>query len=381
MLDRTKNRYPIENFTACAADSSSLPGEYYFSDRVFETEQQNIFFKTWQFVCHVSRLEGAGSYYVHDLLDQSIVVLRDRSGQLRAFHNVCQHRAHRLLEGTGELTGRIVCPYHSWAYNLDGRLAVAQRTNRMDTFDASQICLQAVQVDQLAGFIFINLDPHAPDLASTYPGLDAEIRKYSPHPEKLKFAYTKDYPVEANWKVSVENYSECYHCPGCHPSLSTQALDMGSYSITLNSNFHSHLSGDCGDNQGYQLREEGPNSNYFAAWFVWPNVCIEVFPGGYMDVFYHRPIDPERSVQVVEWYCLDTVPTKEEQDVIEFVAEVRDEDVPLCESVQRGLRSKGFSQGRFIVDEALSDHSEHAVHDFQRLVLDSIGAPPESGGI
>ena len=361
------------DFEDDASLSPTLPGPYYYSATVFEAERSAVFFRSWQFVCHISKLREPGHYQVFEIDDQSIIVLRTKQGALKAFHNVCQHRAHRLLEGGGEIPGSIVCPYHGWNYDTDGRLTAARRTNRMADFDRSRICLGTVLVEILAGLVFVNLDAHARSLGETYPGLEREIRGFLDRPEDLQFAYTKDYPLAANWKNSVENYSECYHCPKCHPSLSTQALDMESYSITVNKNFHSHLSGDRGSQQGYAMRAGGAMSNHFGAWFIWPNVCVEFYPGGYMNVLYHRPTGPETTTQVVEWYCADKTPSKDEQDVIDFVAITREEDLPICESVQRGLHSRAYSQGRFVVDSQRSDHSEHAVHDFQRLVLKSLG--------
>ena len=362
----------VHNFSDDPTTSYTLPGEYYVSREVFEAEKKSIFFHSWQFVCHVSRIRAPNSYYVHELLDQSVIVLRTKKGGLRAYHNVCQHRAHRLLEGNGTISGSIVCPYHSWNYNAEGKLTTARRTQGMTDFDIDKICLASVQVTEMAGLVFINMDPNAKSFEETYPGLEKEIREFCSNPEDLNFAYTKDYAIEANWKNSIENYAECYHCPSCHPSLSSQALDMGSYSITIHPNYHAHLSGDCGDDQGYPMREHGKMSKHFGAWFVWPNVCIEFYPGGYLNVLYHRPLEPEETVQIVEWYCADDKPNAEEQAVIDFVAITREEDLPICESVQRGFHSKGYSQGRFVVTKTISDHSEHAVHDIQRLTLKSL---------
>lgn len=357
-------------FTEDAGQSHTLPGAYYFAPGIFEREKRAIFYRTWQYVCHQSRLDSPGSYCVRDIADQSVVVLRDRHGDIRAFHNVCQHRAHRLVEGAGKVGTAIVCPYHNWAYELSGELRHARHSEQVSHFDKKAICLQSVRVESLCGFLFVNLDESAPPLMQGLEALESEILALSPGVEQLRLAYEREIPLAANWKNSVENYSECYHCPNQHPSLAKGSLDMNSYRIEIHERFHSHQSRGVGENTAYQRSmETDGNEREFGSWMVWPNFCLEVYPGGYMNVFHHLPVAPERTVQLVEWYFEDIEPTSEQREAIEFVDVVRNEDIPLVESVQRGLHSMGYSQGRFVVDEERSYFSEHAVHDFQRKVL------------
>ena len=154
--------------------SHTLPGSYYYAPAVFELEKQAIFNRTWQYVCHVSRVAEPGRYCVRDIGDQSVVVLRDRGGELRAFHNVCQHRAHRLVEGTGRVGGAIVCPYHNWSYELTGELRHARHSDRVAEFDRSAICLSGVRAELFCGFVFVNLDP---DAARSWRGAKGSIAR------------------------------------------------------------------------------------------------------------------------------------------------------------------------------------------------------------
>ena len=369
----------VGRFTDDPCRSHTLPGSYYYAPGVFELEKRAIFNRTWQYVCHLSRVAEPGRYCVRDIGDQSVVVLRDRGGELRAFHNVCQHRAHRLVEGTGRLGAAIVCPYHNWTYELSGELRLARHSEEVADFDRGGICLSRVRAETFCGFVFVNLDPSARPIMEGREGLDREIRELSPDIEDLKLAYEREIPVAANWKNSVENYSECYHCPNRHPALMQGSLDLDSYRITVHPEYHSHSSRGVGTSTAYaRSMDTVGKEREFGSWLLWPNFALEVYPGGYLNVFHHEPTAPERTVQRVEWYFPTEEPTPEQREVIEFVDAVRDEDVPICESVQRGLHSLGYTQGRLIANANRSHFSEHAVHDFQAKVLGALRAHSRS---
>jgi len=357
------------DFHSDAEHSYTLPGPFYFDPEHYAQELQHIFQRTWQYVCHTSTLAIEGAYQVCDIGEQSVLVLHGQDGQLRAFHNVCQHRAHRLLEGCGQLRGAITCPYHAWRYDQAGGLLSARHSCEVAGFDPDRAHLSGVRLEVLCGLVFVNLDPGAVPLANQLAGLEAQLRSFSPAPEALYHSYSHTYALQANWKVSVENYSECYHCPGCHPSLSQQTLDLNSYRIDLHPGFHAHLSADQGEQQGYATNPDAPRTGEFGAWYIWPSLCIEVYPGGYMNLLHHVPLGPQRCEQRVQWFTQGPRPDPEEQAVIDFVAVVREEDLPLCESVQKGLHSQGYKGGRLMVDVPRSGFSEHAVHDIQRRVL------------
>lgn len=363
----------VGRFTDDPNRSFTLPGSFYYDPDIFEREKRAIFTRTWQYVCHVSRLTEPGSYAVRDIGDQSIIVVRDGEGQLRAFHNVCQHRAHRLLEGAGKLKSAIVCPYHNWAYNLTGELRHARHSDKVIDFPKADICLRAVRVELMCGFVFVNLDSEAAPLMDGLEKLDAEIRELSPDVESLQLAYEREIPLKANWKNSVENYSECYHCPNKHPGLAESSLDMSSYQITVYEKFQSHASRGVGESTGYaRSMEKHGAEREFGSWLLWPNFVLEVYPGGYLNVFHHLPVAPEKTTQLIEWYFPTSEPTAAQREVIEFVDSVREEDIPLCEQVQRGLHSMGYTQGRLVANTERDYFSEHGVHNFQKKVLDAL---------
>ena len=363
---------PLEKLTENPESSWTLPGYIYFDADVYRQEQAKIFYRNWQYVCHVSRLQQPGQYCVRDIGDQSVFVIRDRDGEIRAYHNVCQHRAHRLLEDEGKIAQRIVCPYHNWAYALSGELLFARGSENMADFPKCEIRLQPVRVDQLCGFVFVNLDTEAASMAETYPGLEADISALAPNAARLERAHVQDFPLAANWKNSVENYCECYHCPNQHPSLVEAALDISQYRINIHRNYHRHVTTDVGDAQGYAMAESGQGEANFGSWLLWPNMVFEVYPGGNLTVFHHVPTGPETCVQETEWYFASETPNQQDREVIDFVNTVREEDLPICESVQRGLHSQGYSRGKFIADPERTYVSEHAVHDFQRKVATAL---------
>ena len=197
-----------------------------------------------------------------------------------------------------------------------------------------------MRLDELCGFLFVNLDEDASSLTDRTPGLEDEMRAFSPSPERLKVARRYDIPLKANWKNSVENYCECYHCPNRHRTLTENALDLASYRIECFDDFHVHRSRDKGGEVGYHVdTADAARPNEFRSFYLWPNMVFEVYPGGNLTVFLHLPTGPEETLQRVEWYFPSADLSAQEQEVVDFVHLVRMEDVPICESVQKGLHS------------------------------------------
>ena len=295
--------------------SYTLPGVFYYDPIVYQEELNKIFKNTWQYVCHVSRLKNPGDYAVRNLGDQSIIVIRDQKGEIRAHHNVCRHRAHRLLEGSGTTGASIVCPYHNWTYDLSGELKFARHSDEVKGFNHDEFCLNSVRIEQFCGFVFVNLNENAEPLMEGLEELEWEIRELSPKLDSLKRASYREIHLDANWKNSMENYSECYHCPNQHPSLSNGSLDLGSYQITAFEKFHSHASHGVGEKTAYEREVIKSGEREFGSWMLWPNFVLEVYPGGYLNVFHHLPNGVEKTVQICEWYFPNEIPNEEQQHV------------------------------------------------------------------
>src|SRR5690606_15632104 len=164
--------------------SYTLPARYYISPEIYERERAAVFFRSWIYAGHVEDLRTAGSYLTVQIADQNIAVIRGKDGTLRAFYNVCQHRAHELLRGRGR-TPVITCPYHAWSYHLDGRLRSARGSERVEGFNAGEFCLKAIRVEEFGPFVFVNLDPEAASLAEQAGGLLAELRHQVPELDRL----------------------------------------------------------------------------------------------------------------------------------------------------------------------------------------------------
>lgn len=358
-----------DRFDADPARSYTLAAPYYFDPEVYARELDEIFYRSWNYVAYAGELASPGSYVTTRIGDQGVFVIRGKDGELRAFHNVCAHRAHELLQGSG--TAKVItCPYHAWSYRLDGRLRTARGSEKVEGFDRSEFCLKPLAVETYAGFVFVNLDRSAPSLAGLAGRLEQEIRSYAPELDRLKFAHRLTYELKANWKNVVDNFLECYHCPPAHPAF-VDLVEIKGYRTVCHDLYSSHISPPGrADNKAYSF-DAATGAKDFAAWWLWPNVTFITFPGSpNIAVLHIMPTGPETTREHLDFFFADSTPTAAEMEAIRYTDEVLQvEDIGLVESVQRGLHSRGYHQGRYIVDPERTDISEHGVHHFHGLVL------------
>src|SRR5215468_3345635 len=177
-------RPPGNRFHPNPERSYTLPASYYFDPAIYAREREAIFYRSWSFVGHIAQLREAGNYITCRIGDQGVLVMRGKDSVLRAFYNVCSHRAHELLAGSG--TAKVItCPYHAWSYHSDGRLRTARGSEKMAGFDAGEFCLKPVQVEELCGFVFVNLDPQAAPLKQQSGAFESEMRRYCPEIDRL----------------------------------------------------------------------------------------------------------------------------------------------------------------------------------------------------
>ena len=360
------------------ARSFTLPARFYHDASIYEQEKDAIFYRSWWYAGHVSQLAEPGAFLTTSIHDQNLFVVRGRDGALRAFYNVCQHRGHELLSGCGR-TNIITCPYHAWAYDFDGQLKAARNVENMPGFDKCDFALKPVQVETFCGLVFINLDPEAEPLAKQTGDLEAEIRKICPTVDDLGFAQRDTYDVASNWKVMVDNFLECYHCHTAHRDF-VDLVDMESYRSHPRGLYSSHVSGAARTNKSAAYSFEAGEVEFgYAGWFLWPNVTIWAYPGeANLSVLQMIPNGPAGTIEYQDWFVPGGKVTPQLKDAMDYQKDVlQPEDIALCESVQRGLNSKGYNQGRFVVDEERSELSEHAVHHFQDLVAKALGADLE----
>ncbi|WP_328709693.1 ring-hydroxylating oxygenase subunit alpha [Microbispora hainanensis] len=352
------------------ARSMSLRAETYTDPRWLDVDLRAIFARTWQWICHVEKLASPGSYVSATVAGMPIAVVRDRDGALRAFYNVCKHRAHELLTGSGT-TRNIVCPYHAWTYALDGRLKAARRADAMETFDKNEICLDQVRVEEFGGFVYVNLDADAVPLAEQAGDLAADIAKWAPDVAELTFAKRLTYDIASNWKNVIDNFLECYHCHIAHKEF-VDLVDMDTYEVKTHGIWSSHFA-EAGthDNAAYDVA--GASVTQHAVWCLWPNTCLLRYPGrGNFMVLQVIPAGPGRTLETWDFYFETAELLDAEVEAVRYIDEVlQQQDITIVESVQRGMNTPAFDQGRIVYDPSGSGLSEHGVHHFHGLVLDA----------
>ena len=356
-------------WTPHAGSSMSLHADAYTHPHWFDADQRSIIGASWQWICHGEKLRTPGSYVAEEVAGMPIVATRDRDGVLRAFYNVCKHRAHHLVVGEGTIAN-LVCPYHAWTYDLSGKLKAARHTNHLDDFDPDTICLDQVQIEEFGGFVYVNLDPTAAPLAEQSGDLGAEIAHWAPDVEQLTFAHRLSYTINSNWKNVVDNFLECYHCHVAHKDF-VSLVDMDTYKVTTHHIYSSHMA-EAGksDNSAYDVSDATVTDH--AVWWLWPNTCIMRYPGrGNMIVLKIIPAGPNLTYETYDFFLESAEPNEAELESIHYLDEVLQvEDINLVESVQRGMETPAFTQGRIVNDPSGSGLSEHGLHHFHGLVLD-----------
>ncbi|MCV6584042.1 MAG: aromatic ring-hydroxylating dioxygenase subunit alpha [Marinibacterium sp.] len=351
----------------------SLDARYYTDPAVFTAERTGLLSRTWQFAGHASQLQNTGDYFTFDMAGQSLFCIRGRDGEIRTFYNVCQHRAHELLSGSGS-TRVVVCPYHAWTYELTGALRAGPNIRNVEGFDRSTVCLTQVRTELFLGFVFVNLDPDAAPMDSWFPGVRAELERWVHNWQRLQPLEWVEIPEGCNWKVSVENYSECYHCSLNHPTFATGVVKPETYDIQPQGYCLRHTT-ECQnlDAMTYEIDATKPHAKEYSSWFLWPMFSFQVYPGNVLNTYHWRATGPDTVTVWRGWYSEDGW----DDDVIRRLA-VQDrattveEDIHLVESVQRGLRSRGYVPGPLVVDPACGVNSEHSIKVLQQWMREAV---------
>jgi phenylpropionate dioxygenase-like ring-hydroxylating dioxygenase large terminal subunit len=305
----------------------SLDASYYIDPAIFDQERDAIFARTWQFAGHASKLEHSGNFLNFTVAGNDLHCIRDVGGQLRTFFNASHHQG---LE---------------------------------------------VRTEVFCGFVFVNLDPLARPMGEWYPGVAAELREYVPNVEQLKPLSWVEVPEACNWKVSVENYAECYHCAVNHPTYAGGVAKTKNYDIQPQGHCLRHTAdSQSPEKMSYPIDLANEHACDVATWYLWPCFSFQVYPGNTLNTYHWQPVDVDHVIVWRGWLTENG----EESDVIRrLAAQDRDttvaEDVRLVESVQRGMRSRGYSPGPLVIDA--SGHgvnSEHALHTLQTWIRDAL---------
>lgn len=323
------------------ARAETVPSAWFTESRFELLDRAAVFGTTWQYVGHAARIGLPGSWLVADVAGEPIVVVRDLEGDVRAFYNVCRHRGGPLASADG--CGRVLkCGYHGWTYQLDGRLRGVPHWNLVELFDREDYGLVPIRVSDWQGLLFVNLDPDAPPLEDVFGGIAERIAPI--RLEDLEFHGRVDYEVKANWKVYVENYLEGYHVPIVHPEL-MKLYDFSSYETELSEHWslqHSPLT------EEEHIYGAGGRAWYYC---VFPNFMLNILPGR-LQTNRVVPTGPESCRVEFEYFYADPEAERNRERIaadLSFADLVQDEDIEICEQVQRGLASRGYDRGRFSV--------------------------------
>jgi len=339
----------------------SLPARWYADPEQHARERELVFRRSWQYAGRAEQVAEPGSYLCAEAGPVPLAVVRDRAGTLRALVNVCRHRGHPVLAGAGRCS-TLQCPYHAWTYDLGGALRKIPRGDREPGLDRAELALLPAAVATWGPFVFVHPDPDAPPLDELLGEVPALLADGGVNLGALAFRRRATWTLAANWKVSIENYLECYHCPVAHPGLS-RAIDVSAERYRLAT--YPTSSAQFGDART-PLPDGAPIGRAQFHW-LWPNVTLNVKPGPQnlsLDVWH--PDGPGRTVGFTDFFFGAEVTDAEIDEMIELALQTGAEDTALVEAVQRGMASGAVPTGR------LMPESERLVAHFQRLVLEGL---------
>ncbi len=340
----------------------TLPASWYTDSDIFEVEKQRIFRKFWQYVGHTGQVRKPGDFFTVTLGDIPVIVVRDEDGRLRAFANVCRHRGSEVVLECSGNRKTMQCHYHGWTYNLDGTLRAAPRSAEQSSFDRNALSLISFAIDTWGPFVFLNPDPAAVPLANYLGQLPSFFSRAGVDVNKVRMMRRDEYQLASNWKIIIENFNECYHCPIAHPKFSA-VIDTETYSVDTTNEFFSTYYGPL-----INSRVQGV---HYAT--LWPTamLALSTNPVG-MQVLCVWPTDAGRTRETVDYYFAEDATDEQIREYVEFSDLVQREDITLCESVQRGHRSGTVERGHLMLSR------EGGIQHFQKLVHRFVADPEEN---
>lgn len=350
-------------FDASIAGASTIPSRLYTDPVYLELERERVFGRTWQLVGRAEQVSESGQFFTADIADEAIVVLRD-GDTLRGFHNVCLHRAGPVASGCGKRQ-TLQCRYHGWTYNLRGELMRAPEMEGVEKFHSDDMHLKPVQVAAWGPLVFANLDLKAPPLLDFLEDIPERASAFDVG--SMRYVMRKEYILECNWKVYVDNYLEGYHIPVVHPGLHKE-IEYDAYRVEPHRYYsvqHAPLRPSApnnGDRKYVPSEAHGSSAQYY---WLFPNIMLNVYLGQ-MQTNVILPLAHDRTLTIFEWYSVNP-PSDAASDpswtkLLAFSDEIQAEDVEICEIVQKNLRSRVYDRGRYSVKR------ENGVHHFHSLL-------------
>ena len=355
---------------------STLPADWYYDPAIYKRELEAIWYQDWIYVGRSKEVSERRDFMVASVGDQNVVITRDLKGQLRAFHNTCRHRGSILCtEEKGSFEGgTIVCPYHAWTYSLDGGLIATPHQLESADFDMGDYSLYDVAVGEWGGFVFVNMaGQDAEPLESALGDIPSRFKNYAP--ERLEVGLRVEYPMDANWKVFWENFSECFHCPGVHPELCEVVLTYGKGLLSERED----PSWQPGDDDDGTTRLRPTLGEGMVTWTMDGKTDIPFLPDlteeekatghtfgvlrpslfsafhpDFIEVGTIVPRGPEEMTLVMEWLFEESTlarPDFEPREHVSLSLLVTEQDVLACEWNQAGLHSRRHDVGVLVPQE------------------------------
>jgi choline monooxygenase len=356
---------PAFDFEPEISRAATIPSRCYTDPAFLALEEERVFCRTWQLVGRADQVAESGQFFTAEIGDESIVVLRD-GNEIRGFHNICRHRAGPVAHGCGKRQ-TLQCRYHGWTYSLDGQLLRAPEMEESAGFRAADYRLMPVQVAVFGPLVFAMIDAGAPPLSHFLGDIPERAARF--HVDEMRWVMRKSWTVRCNWKVYVDNYLEGYHIPVVHPSLHKE-IDYGEYRVEPHRYWslqHAPLRpvGAAAGDRKYVPAAEGEQAQYY---WLFPNVMLNVYQGQ-MQTNVVLPRGHDACEVVFEWYSAnppeDASTDAQWTKLVAFSDEIQDEDIEICEQVQKNLRSRAYDRGRYSAAREVGVHHFHSLlHEF-----------------
>ena len=352
----------------------TLPARYYTDAEFFRRELDGFFARMWVCAGRSEEIAASGEYVVREIDRHNIVVTRNEAGVVMAFHNVCRHRGTRICtEASGRFAGSIQCPYHAWTYDLDGRLIGAPHMSEVPHFKAEDYPLRAVRAAEWDGHVFLNLDADAATLSEQLGPLVEKFRGW--RMEDLRRGHRIVYDVKANWKLIIQNYNECLHCPNLHPALNRLSHYLSGENEPLQPTYMGGVmdlrpgvqtlsrDGTCRRAVLPGLSSEDARRVYY--YCIFPNLMLSLHPD-YMLTHTLWPIAPDRTINVCEWHFHPSELARADfdaSDCVEFWDMTNRQDWHVCELSQAGIASPAYVPGPY-------SNREDLLYAFDRFIVE-----------
>lgn len=352
----------------------TLPARYYVDPVVFQRELDTLFGGMWFYAGRSEEVSRAGQYVVREINGFSVIVSRSPTGDVRAFHNVCRHRGTRLCADlSGQFAGSIQCPYHAWTYDLEGRLLGAPHMDEVPHFQKADYPLLGVHADEWDGHVFLNLADRPTPLAAQLGPLVDKFRDWQM--DRLRLGRRIVYDVKANWKLIIQNYNECLHCPNLHPALNKLSHYLSGENEPLRPTYMGgrmdlrpgvetlSMDGSCPRTRLPGLSPDDRRRVYYYA--IFPNLLLSLHPD-YMLTHALWPIAVDRTINVCEWHFDPSELARKDfdpSDCVDFWDLTNRQDWHVCELSQAGISSRAYVPGPY-------SNREDLLYAFDRFIVD-----------